>query len=79
MLLLAASALSVSSGANPADPSTFRATTSVSVHATARITVISGVRFGADYTIEPAGAARRQARLIEADGQVRPAELLEFQ
>jgi hypothetical protein len=41
--------------------------------------VISGVKFGADYTIEPAGAARRQALLTEADGQIRSAELLEFQ
>jgi len=47
--------------------------------ATARIRIISGVKFGPDYTQIPPNALRRSGRLIDYDGQIRSAELLEFQ
>lgn len=76
-LLFLAAALS--QAPEPARASRFRPTASASAHATARIQVISGVKFGQDYAAKPAGAARRSARLIDTDGQVSSAELLEFQ
>jgi hypothetical protein len=48
-------------------------------HATARIQIISGVKFGQDYQVVPPSALRRAASLTDPDGQARPAELLEFQ
>ena len=57
----------------------FRPTATASAHATARIMVISGVKFGQDHNSSPAGATRRSAHLTDAAGQVRTAELLEFQ
>ena len=79
LLILAASALSAPSATEPVRPSGFRPTTSASAHATARIQVISGVKFGQDYAARPAGADRRSTLLTDVNGQVRPAELLEFQ
>jgi hypothetical protein len=75
-ILLAAASL-----ASPAPPKqpVFRPTSSVSAHATARIEIISGVRFGQNHRDVPASASLRPAQLTDADGQVRPAELLEFQ
>lgn len=63
----------------PSKPTNYHATSTASAHATARIMVISGVRFGQDYTAVPPSALRRVARLTDYDGQVRVAELLEFQ
>jgi hypothetical protein len=60
-------------------PSEFRAMATISAHATARIMVIAGVKFGPDHNIVPPSAQRRSAHLIDYDGQVRSAELLEFQ
>ena len=50
-----------------------------SARAIARIEIISGARFGPDHREIPPSARRRSARLIDGDGQIRPAELLEFQ
>ena len=77
-LIIVAAALSQPVAVSPGSPS-LRRTVSASAHATARIMIISGVKFGQDYTSRPAGAARRPALLADADGQVRRAELLEFQ
>ena len=41
--------------------------------------IISGVKFGQGYQAVPSGADRRAARLTDFDGQVKSAELLEFQ
>jgi hypothetical protein len=41
--------------------------------------VISGAKFGQGYSAVPSGAYRRSARLTDYDGQVKSAELLEFQ
>jgi hypothetical protein len=57
----------------------FRPAATASARATARIQVISGAKFGPDYSLVPASAQRRSARLIEADGRASSAELLEFQ
>jgi hypothetical protein len=51
----------------------------VSATATARIRIISGVRFGENQSPNAAGADRRKAQLADADGLIRPAEFLEFQ
>ena len=48
-------------------------------HARVSITIISGVRFGANQPRAAAGADRRTARLTNADGSTSSAELLEFQ
>jgi hypothetical protein len=76
LLLLAASSLPAPV---PSKPSDYHPTSTASAHATARIMIISGVKFGQDYTAVPASALHRAARLTDYDGQVRAAELLEFQ
>ena len=80
LLLLAAMALpqSVPAGEAPAR-SGFRPSAIASAHATARITVISGVKFGEGYPAMSASALRRSTHLTEYDGQEVAAELLEFQ
>jgi len=73
-LLLAASVPAPSPAA-----SHFQPRSSATAHATARIQIISGVKFGQDHQLVPPSAHRRSARLTEADGQVTSALLLEFQ
>jgi len=81
LVLLAASA----SPAAPAVPTApdgmtnSRPTVTATAHAMARIRIISGVRFGSEEISGAEGAARRKAVLADADGAIRPAELLEFQ
>ena len=76
-LLLAAASLPSSA---PPAPAGFRPTATASAHATARIRIVSGVKFGEGYTAAiPAGAALRSVRLTEYDGQIKSAELVEFQ
>ena len=53
--------------------------TRATAQATATIRIVSGVRFGPDKLAGAEGAARRKAVVTDADGLVRPAELLEFQ
>ena len=77
LVLLAA--VSASPASAPAQAPTFRPTATATAHATARIMVINGAKFGQDYAEVPASALRRAARLTDYDGQVRSAELLEFQ
>jgi hypothetical protein len=80
LLLWAAAALPLSTAAAPAPNSSgFHPTATASAHATARIMVISGAKFGQGYSAVPSGAYRRSARLTDYDGQVKSAELLEFQ
>jgi hypothetical protein len=80
LLLWVAAALPLSSAATPApNSSAFHPTVTASAHATARIMVISGAKFGQGYSAVPSGAYRRSARLTDYDGQVKSAELLEFQ
>jgi hypothetical protein len=80
ILLLAAAAMTQPVAQSPTPKaSNLRPTASVSAHATARIMVISGVKFGEGYSDIPASASRRSASLTDYDGQVRTAELLEFQ
>ena len=81
LALLAASALPA-----PASPSATGERASGTIYrqaatarATASVTIISGIRFGADQPAQASGADRREARLTEADGQVTLAKLLEFQ
>jgi len=79
-LFLLAAALPQSIAASPPPRSSeYRATATVSAHATARIMIISGVKFGPDHNEVPPSAHRRSARLTDYDGQIRSAELLEFQ
>ena len=74
ILLVAASTLT-----SPPTVSHLQPRSSATAHATARIQIISGVKFGQGYQAMPQSALRRSVSLTEADGQVRPAELLEFQ
>ena len=77
LLLLAAASLPASA---PPAPAGFHPTATPTAHATARIQIVSGVKFGEAYSAAvPASAARRSVRLTDYDGQVRSAELLEFQ
>ena len=80
MLLMAATALPHSMPASSAPkPENFRASSTATAHATARIMVISGAKFGQDYISQPSSGLRRSASLMDSDGQVTLAELLEFQ
>jgi len=64
----------------PAQASNFRPTSGVTARATASVRIVSGVRFGRNrYLAAPVEATRRPISLTEKDGQVVPAELLEFQ
>ena len=70
--------------APPASPvsesrSNFRPVAGATATATVAIRVISGVRFGADHVEGDVLGSRRKARLTDAAGQPRDAELLEFQ
>ena len=76
LLLLAATAAPVAPAAAQAKATVSRR---VSATATARIRIISGVRFGPNQSLGAAGADLRKAQLIDADGFARSAELLEFQ
>jgi hypothetical protein len=80
-LLLLAASVSPPAPAAPATPrvSQFRPTGRATARATVSITVISGVRFGAEQVSGDEGAVRRKARIADADGVTRAAELLEFQ
>ena len=77
LFLLAASVSPVGTpSVAPRQPTrTLRASASARVS----ITIVSGVRFGPGQPSGASGADRRKAQLVEADGAVRPAELLEFQ
>ncbi len=81
ILLLAAMVSSEARSAppTPAGTAMFQPTGGATAQATASIRIVSGVRFGLDFTEEAAGATRRPALLVDRDGQSRPAELLEFQ
>jgi hypothetical protein len=57
----------------------FQPNSRATASATVSIRIISGVQFGSGRLSGAEGAIRRKAELAEADGQVRPAELLEFQ
>ena len=65
--------------ASPPDASQSRPIATATARATARIQIISGVKFGPGCAAAPPSALRRSARLTEADGQVSSAILLEFQ
>jgi hypothetical protein len=74
----------LSSGDQPslaasAHSSAFLPVSGATARATASIRIVSGVKFGPDYSESVAGAIRRPARLIDRDGQSLSAELLEFQ
>ena len=57
----------------------FRPVASATATATVSIRVISGVRFGSDFHEGDSIASRSKAQLTDAAGQLRDAELLEFQ
>jgi len=76
-VLILAAALSPGSPAAP--PAAFRPISGATAHATASIRIISGARFGPDYSEMVAGAIRRSTQLADRDGQRLPAILLEFQ
>jgi hypothetical protein len=58
---------------------TYRPTAAASATATVTIKVISGVRFGSSNVEGDRTASRRKAQLTDAAGQLRDAEILEFQ
>lgn len=57
----------------------FRPVGGATATATVSIRIVSGVRFGSDHREGDSIASRRKARLTDAAGQLRDAELLEFQ
>lgn len=80
LFLFLASATSVSAATPAAEHApAFRPTASATATATVSIRVISGVRVGSDYVADDPAGSRRKARLTDAAGQLRDAELLEFQ
>ena len=78
-MIASALLLAVATAQLPATPASHRPTRTVSARATASIRIISGASFGAGRTSDVPGARRRATRLIEGEGQVFAAELLEFQ
>lgn len=62
-----------------AKSATFRPASGATATATVSIRVISGVRFGSNHSEGDRTASRRKAQLTDAAGQLRHAELLEFQ
>lgn len=80
LFLVLASASSVSAAPPAAEHApAFRPTSSATATATVSIRVISGVRFGSDHVANDTAGSRRKAQLTDAAGQLRDAELLEFQ
>jgi hypothetical protein len=79
LILLAAAMTQAMPASHGSGSSNFRPGSSVSAHATARIMIISGVKFGQDYSAVPPSATRRSTLLIDYNGTVSSAELLEFQ
>lgn len=80
LFLVLASASSVSAAPPAAEHApAFRLTSSATATATVSIRVISGVRFGSDHVANDTAGSRRKAQLTDAAGQLRDAELLEFQ
>ena len=73
----AASAPAASQAEPPA--SSFQSKASATATVTATIRVISGVRFGSAYPEGDRTASRRKAKLTDAAGNLRDAEILEFQ
>jgi len=57
----------------------FRPSSGASATATVSIRVISGVRFGSGHVEGDRSASRRKSQLTDAAGQLRDAEILEFQ
>ena len=77
--LLLASVASASSAPQADEPSSYRPTVRATAQATATIRIVSGVRFGESYPEGDGSGSRRKARLTDAAGNDRDAELLEFQ
>jgi hypothetical protein len=79
-LVLFLASIAPASAAPPAAKSAdFRPASGATATATVSIRIISGVRFGPNHSDGDGIAARRKARLPDAAGQLRDAELLEFQ
>lgn len=80
-LILLAASVSASHPVSPVrnDAANFRALSGVSARATVSIRIMSGVKFGPDTLSGAEGATRRQSQIVDATGQMRSAELLEFQ
>ena len=57
----------------------FQPGSGATARATVKIRVVSGVRFGSGQLEAPSTALRRAVEISEADGTVRPAQLVEFQ
>jgi hypothetical protein len=76
--LFMASAASISA-APPAEGGTSQLRARVTAQATATIRIVSGVRFGEAYPEGDRSGSRRKAQLTDAAGNLRDAELLEFQ
>ena len=57
----------------------FRPAGGATARATASVRIVSGVSFGAGRSSEAPGASKRKVQLIDQEGQIRSAELLEFQ
>lgn len=81
LVLLAATAAAASPASSPPPQATgaYQAASGATARATARIRIVAGVSFGSGKTVGGAAAVVRKARLSDADGVERPAEILEFQ
>lgn len=81
LILLAAS---VSPPARPVPPASngvvsFKAVGGATARATVSIRILSGVSFGEGRLAGGDGGLRRKGQLADADGTIRPVELIEFQ
>ncbi|WP_037498628.1 hypothetical protein [Sphingomonas jaspsi] len=75
-------ALSAAIAAMPQTPPAvagFQPTSSVSERATVTVRILHAARFGKSLDHRQDGAHRRSAKLADASGALRPAQLLEFE
>jgi hypothetical protein len=59
--------------------SKFAPVSGASARATASVRIVSGASFGPERSVSMPGALRRTAQISDPNGQLRSAELLEFQ
>lgn len=77
--LIALSAVLTGAPAAPVQPAAFRPTSAVTERARVSVNILHAARFGNSIDHRQDGAHRKSARLSDASGQLRPAQILEFE
>lgn len=77
--LIALSAALTGAPTTPVQSAAFQPTSAVTVRAKVSVRIAHAARFGQDHSEGQHGAQRTEARLSDASGELRPAQLLEFE